>query len=346
MRTSGSSWSRPLSRSVVSAVLLSLTFLAGCGSSSESSGTAENTVPPLRVVTTVSPLTSIVANIAGAGVEVTGLVPEGVNSHTFEPPPSAARALGEADIVFVNGLGLEDPTEDLARANLSEGAEVVKLGDEILPRDEWIFDFSFPRSGGKPNPHLWTNPPMVKAYANVVRDALVRHHPQGKATYDANLQKFETRVDALDQAMADATRSIPEAKRVLLTYHDAYAYFADHYGWKILGAIQPSDFAEPSPRDVAELIDQIKANDVPVVFGSEVFPSPVLEQISAETGARYVDDLRDDDLPGEPGDQAHSWLGLMRLNYVTIVDAFGGDTSALEALDVSDVTADHATYPQ
>lgn len=294
----------------------------------------------------MSPLTSIVANIAGAGVGVTGLVPEGVNSHTFEPPPSAARALAEADIVFVNGLGLEDPTEDLAKANLAPGAEIVKLGDEVLPRSEWIFDFSFPREGGKPNPHLWTNPPMVAEYATVIRDALIAHDAANAATYRANHDAFAARIKALDSAMAEATATIPQGSRTLLTYHDAYAYFADHYGWKILGAIQPSDFAEPSPRDVAELIDQIKANDVPVVFGSEVFPSPVLEQISAETGARYVDDLRDDDLPGEPGDQAHSWLGLMRLNYVTIVDAFGGDTSALVALNVADVAVDRATYPQ
>ncbi len=300
----------------------------------------------LRVVTTVSPLTSIVANVAGPEVTVTGLVPEGVNSHTFEPPPSAARALAEADIVFVNGLGLEDPTEDLARANLSEGAEVVKLGDRILPESDWIFDFSFPKEGGKPNPHLWTNPPMVRAYARVVRDALVAHDPDHAATYRANHDAFVKRVDALDQAMRTATASIAPDQRTLLTYHDAYAYFADHYGWTVVGAIQPSDFTEPSPREVAELIDQVRKYQVKAIFGSEVFPSPVLERISDETGATYVDDLRDDDLPGAPGDPEHSWLGLMRLNYVTMVEAFGGDAASLRSLDVTDVVTDRSTYPQ
>jgi len=326
--------------------VMAATMITGCSADNGDAATRDSPRPDLQVVTTVSPLTSIVANIAGPDVAVTGLVPEGVNSHTFEPPPSAARALAEADIVFVNGLGLEDPTEDLAKANLAPGAEIVKLGDEVLPRSEWIFDFSFPREGGKPNPHLWTNPPMVAEYAAVIRDALITHDAANAATYRANHDAFAARIKALDSAMADATATIPKRSRTLLTYHDAYAYFADHYDWKILGAIQPSDFAEPSPNDVAALIDQIRANDVPVVFGSEVFPSPVLEQISAETGARYVDDLRDDDLPGKPGEQTHSWLGLMRLNHVTIVAAFGGDTSALEALDVSDVAVDHATYPQ
>jgi ABC-type Zn uptake system ZnuABC Zn-binding protein ZnuA len=334
------------------AAALALLPACGAGDGTDGSGTGGSGVDPsggkpaLRVVVTVSPLTSIVANVAGPGVEITGLVPEGVNSHTFEPPPSAARVLAEADVVFINGLGLEDPTEDLAEVTLGEDAEVVKLGDEVLPEDDWIHDVSFPEEGGRPNPHLWTNPPMVKAYAEVVRDTLAARHPAGADTYSANYEAFAARVDDLDEAMRAATDSIPEEGRTLLTYHDAYAYFAEHYGWTVVGAIQPSDFGEPSPREVAELIDQVRARGVPVVFGSEVFPSPVLEQISAETGAEYVDDLRDDDLPGEPGDPEHSWLGLMRLNYVTIVEALGGDATALRALDVSDVVPDRARYPR
>jgi ABC-type Zn uptake system ZnuABC Zn-binding protein ZnuA len=332
--------------SLVAVAALGPAALVGCGTDGDRPATAAGPDGALRVVTTVSPLTSIVANVAGPGVVVTGLVPEGTDSHTFEPPPSTARVLAEADVVFLNGLGLEDPTEDLARANLGAGAEVVLLGDEVLPEDQWIHDDSFPESGGRPNPHLWTNPPLVTAYARVVRDTLIDHHPEGEATYAANYAAFADRVDALDQAMATATHSIPRAARTLLTYHDAYAYVAAHHGWTVVGAIQPSDFREPTPREVAALIDQVRRHRVPVVFGSEEFPSPVLEQIAAETGARYVADLRDDDLPGDPGDPAHSCLGLLRLNFVTIVEALGGDASALHALDVSDTAPDRAVYPR
>lgn len=90
----------------------------------------------------------------------------------------------------------------------------------------------------------------------------------------------------------------------------------------------------------------MRATGVPAIFGSEVFPSPVLEQIGAETGVRYVDDLRDDDLPGAPGDDGHSWLGLMRFDFETMTEALGGDASALVALDVSDTAPDRAEYPQ
>ena len=146
--------------------------------------------------------------------------------------------------------------------------------------------------------------------------------------------------------MKQATAGMKPNTRKLLTYHDAYAYFAATYGWTVIGAIQPSSFDEPTAKEVAELIEQVRDSGVPAIFGSEVFPSPVLAQIGTETGVQYVDVLRDDDLPGEPGDDSHSFLGLMQFDYLTMVQALGGDASALQALDVTDVVTDTAEYPQ
>ena len=301
----------------------------------------------LTIATTVAPITSIVANIAGGtNTVISGIVPEGTNSHTFEPKPSDAATLEQADIVFINGLVLEEPTKDLALANLKDGANICELGTEVLPESEYIYDFSFPKEGGKPNPHLWTNPPMAKQYAQVVHDVLVRRDPANAATYDTNFAAFSAKIDALDEAMKIATATIPEDQRKLVTYHDAYAYFAKHYGYTVVGALQPSSFNEPTPKEIGDLINQVRTENVKAIFGSEVFPSPVLEQIGAETDVRYIDVLRDDDLIGQPGDAEHSWLGLMRFDFVTMVEALGGDTSALKSLDVGDVAKDSAVYPQ
>ncbi|MFM9003827.1 MAG: metal ABC transporter substrate-binding protein [Acidimicrobiaceae bacterium] len=330
-------------------------FIASCsgndqGSSPQSVGCSLGDVVrdrSIKIATTVAPITSIVANIAGgSSAVITGIVPEGTNSHTFEPRPSDAATLESADIVFINGLVLEEPTKDLALANIREGSNVCELGTEILPESEYIFDFSFPKEGGKPNPHLWTNPPMAKKYAQVIRDVLVRRDPSNASIYERNFSAFALKIDSLDEATKTATATIPEDQRKLLTYHDAYAYFAAHYGFTVVGAIQPSSFDEPTPKEIGELISQVKNQKVKAIFGSEVFPSTVLEQIGAETGVRYVDVLRDDDLLGEPGGQEHSWLGLMRFNFVTIVEALGGDASALKSLDVRDVVKDEAKYPQ
>ena len=297
-----------------------------------------------QVLTTVAPITSIVAGVAGDRADVAGLVPEGTNSHTFEPPPSAAKKLSGADVVFVNGLKLEDPIKELAEQRLRDGAEIVALGDRTLRPDEYVYDFSFPREGGKPNPHLWTNPPMVKEYARIISATLQKHDPANAGNYERNEQRFVAKVDELDRAMVNATRTVPKPK--LLTYHDAYAYFARHYGWSVIGAIQVSSFEDPSPKEVAALIAQVKAEGVPAIFGSEVFPSPVLAQIGRETGVRYVDVLRDDDLPGAPGQPEHSWLGLMRFDFITMVRSLGGDASALEAVKLEHTAPDRASYPQ
>jgi ABC-type Zn uptake system ZnuABC Zn-binding protein ZnuA len=179
-----------------------------------------------------------------------------------------------------------------------------------------------------------------------VRDTLVEVDPEGRAAYEANHAAFVARATALSDALKADQESVPRAKRQLLTYHDAYAYFARTYGWAVIGAVQPSNFEDPQPKEVARIIEQVRELDVPVVFGSEVFPSDVLEQIGKETGARYEATLRDDDLPGEPGGPEHSWLGLMRYDYRTMIAGLGGTTTALDALDVSDVVEDSAVYPQ
>jgi ABC-type Zn uptake system ZnuABC Zn-binding protein ZnuA len=301
---------------------------------------------PLVIATTVAPITSITSAVVGDLATVTGIVPEGTNSHTFEPPPSAAEVLSEADIVFLNGLQLEEPTKELAEANRKDGSDIVELGSRTITADQYEYDVSFPEEAGKPNPHLWTDPPRVKRYAEIIRDTVVGRDPANADAYRANYETYLAAIDELDAAMRTSFATIPPEQRKLLTYHDAYAYFAEDYGWDVIGAIQVSDFEDPTAKEVANLIDQVRAEGVRAIFGSEVFPSPVLEQIGNETGVRYVDVLRDDDLPDEPGDAEHSLLGLLRFDYLTMTEALGGDASALAALDTTIATPDEADYPQ
>jgi ABC-type Zn uptake system ZnuABC Zn-binding protein ZnuA len=300
----------------------------------------------LQIVTTVSPITNIAYNIAGDKAIISGIVPEGVNSHTFEPAPSDAKVLAQADLIFANGLKLEEPTLKLAEANLKDGAEIVLLGDQTITPDQYVYDFSFPREAGSPNPHLWPNPAFALRYAELMRDALTKRDPGAADYYAANYDAFAARIAALEDAIKATVASIPEQNRKLLTYHDSWAYFAPVYGMTVIGAIQPSDFAEPSARDIAGIITQIRDESVPAIFGSEVFPSPVLEQIARETGAQYVDDLRDDDLPGAPGERQHSYLGLMAENMRVMAEALGGDPSIIAKLDVSNVTGTDESVQQ
>ena len=331
------------------AVLVVALVIGACGGDSDNtSQNADREDTRLKVVTTVSPITSIVENIGGPRISLEGVVPEGVNSHTFEPTPSMAKLMAGADLIIINGLFLEEPTLALAESNKKDDAVILALGDRSVTPDEWQFDFTFPESAGHPNPHLWPDPNLGLRYAELVQDRLAALDPDNAAYYAGNLEIFRGKVEKMDQAIRVAVATVPEGNRKLLTYHDSWAYFAKQYGMEVIGAVQPSNFSQPSVREVAELIDQVKELGLPAVFGSEVFSSDVLEAIASEADAQFIDDLADDDLPGKPGDPGHTYLGLMKQNLAAMIPALGGDASAVTGLDIGNVFdgASGAVYPQ
>ena len=318
-------------------------FLPACGRREETPA-APAAAKKLNVVTTVAPITSIVENVGGDRIKLTGIIPEGIDSHTFEPIPSDAKLLSQADLIIINGLDLEIPTVKLAEANLKQGASILSLGQKTLKETDYVYDFSFPKEKGHPNPHLWLNPEYAMSYAAIARDELIRVDPANTSTYAKNAAAFLKKLEALDQAIKEAVKTIPQNNRRLLTYHDSWPYFARRYGFQVIGAAQPSDFSDPSPREVARLIEQIRKERVPALFGSEVFPSPVLEQIARETKSRYIDKLRDDELPGKPGQAQHSYIGMMLENLTIMFEALGGSSEAFKKIDPAPVAGSHADY--
>lgn len=280
-------------------------------------GTNRSDAAKLDVTTTVAPITDVVRQVGGDAIELFGLIPEGIDSHTFDPPPSIAKKLVDADVVFLNGMNLEVSIEDLASSLVRNDVELVRLGNRALPdADE------------DTNPHTWMDPRNALRYAQIVAEELSLLDSEHTDYYQSNLHSFSVRIDILDSAIRESVDTVPPGRRKLVTYHDSFTHFASRYGFEVIAAIQPSDFSEPTPREVARIVEQIEAEHVPAIFGSEVFPSPVLERIGDETGARYVDEVRDDDLPGDNG-PFHTYIAMITDNVRTIVNALGGDASAL-----------------
>ena len=304
-------------------------------------------VDKLFVLTTVSPITSIVENIGGSRINLVGIIPEGVNSHTFEPSPSVAKVIAKADLIILNGLFLEVPFLKMAQANAKPNAVILRLGDQVINVEDWIFDFSFPKENSKPNPHLWTDPILGLKYAEIVRDQLIILDNVNSEYFINNYDKFKNRIEILDRSIKLAISTIEPSKRKLLTYHDSFPFFAKRYGFEVIGAVKPSDFSEPSSKEIVELINQIKREKTPVIFGSEMFPSPVMEQIAKETGTKYVNKLRDDDLPGKISEKEHTYLGLMVANLKIIVEELGGNAKFFEKIEISNVFNEDsiAIYP-
>ena len=285
----------------------------------------------LNVVTSVSPITNIVKNIAGDKINLTGLVPEGVNSHTFEPVPSDIIKLSNADLVIINGLFLEDNMEKVVNESLKNKPDIqlLKLADTTIDSTGWIFDFSFPKEQGYPNPHLWLNPINAMKFANLTKDKLIEMDPSNTAHYMENAEKYVSLLKQLDKGIIAAVKTVPPENRKLITYHDSWAYFAPRYNMTVIGAVQPSDFSEPSPLDIAKLIDQIKAEKVPAVFASEVFSNRITDQIAKEAGVDIVQTLRDDALPGNLTSPNHTYVGMMLDNMEKMIIPLGGNTSSL-----------------
>lgn len=310
------------------AMLLALGVLSGCASVP---APADGKV---TIVSTVAPITDLVRRVAGDAAQIVAMVPDGVDSHSFEPEPSQAADLSRARLFVANGLHLEEPSLRLAGANLPEGARIVRLGDETVPPEEWVFDRSFPRSGGVPNPHVWLDVPRAGRYVDVIADAVAEVvAPEQRDAVRARARELSAQLEELHKAIETAAATVPADKRKLLTYHDSWAYFGQRYGFTVVDAVQPVGLNEPSAAEVREVIDHIRSERVPAVFGSEVFDDEVLRAIAQETGVRFVGDLADDALPGEPGDPEHSYIGMMARNARIVVEALGGDAAALDAID-------------
>ena len=336
------------SRAQLTVALLIVALVAGCSDGDGSPGPSgagaslgwrdelTGGSDMLDVATTVAPISSIARNIGGTRIRLHGLIPDATISHTFEPTPSDAQTLAKADLIVVNGLHLEQPTLDLADASKRPETPIRQLGDGSIAPKDWLFDFSFPESKGDPNPHLWMNPRYALRYAALMRDWFEQADPANAEYYTANYAAYAKRIDALDAAIRKMTPTVPEENRKLLTYHDSWAYWAREYGFTVIGAVQASDFSDPSPQEVARLIQQIRAEKVPAVFGSEVFPSPVLEQIARESGATFIDALRDDEPPGAQNSPDHTYLGMMKRDMIVMFGALGGATDAFDGVEVTD----------
>jgi ABC-type Zn uptake system ZnuABC Zn-binding protein ZnuA len=307
--------------------------------------------PALRVVATVAPIADLVAQVGGERAEVTSLVPPGADSHTYEPRPQDVALLSDLDAYVGVGLDLNDGALELAAQHLPEGAPILLLGELALDDDALVLDHSHDdghshgddgHSHGEdghthaaddrlgPNPHVWTSVRNAAAMVRSIAEELAVLDGEGSDLYATNAAALVAELDALDQDIATAAATVPEANRTLVTYHDAWTYFARDHGFGFVAAVQPGDYAEPSAAALRDVIDLIREHRVPAIFGSEVFPTRVLDTIAAETDATYIGDLADDELPGAPGGPEHTYAEMMRRNAITIVEALGGDSGALD----------------
>lgn len=330
----------------LAAIATASVLLGACGSGAEATAdtasvttgaAAATTETRLNVVVSDPPIADLVSRVGGPEVAVASVVPLGADGHTYEPRPEDARTLADADIYIENGMGLNAVVSEFAATNYPAGTPHLQLSDAIaeseLISNETAEQIAAHGHAHTFNAHLWPDPVYAIAYVRRIKDILIDLDPARAEEYDTRAGELETALEGMDAAFAEALETIPVDNRKLVVYHDSWSYFGRRYGIPVIGAIQPVDFSEPSAEELRGTIEQVRDAAVPAFFGSEVFPSDVLEVIAAETGAEYVADLSDDRLPGEPGEPEHSYIGMMVANTRTIVGALGGDPSILDTVD-------------
>ena len=276
-----------------------------------------------KVIASFSILADIVGNVGGERIEVTPLVGANGDAHVYNPSPADARRLAEAKAVFVNGLGFEGWLDRLVKASGTKAtAFVVTKGITPIVRAAGGHSHDHGSSSGQQrvDPHAWQSVANVKVYVVNVRDGLIAADPAGKAAYEANAAAYLEKLDALDKEVRDTVAKIPAERRRVLTTHDSFGYFAAAYGIEMVAPQGVSTESEPSAKDVAALITQIKARKISGVFMENVSDPRLIQRISAETGANGGGTLYSDALTGPKG-PAPTYIDLIRHNIRTLSES-------------------------
>ncbi|HEY1154143.1 MAG TPA: metal ABC transporter substrate-binding protein [Pseudolabrys sp.] len=267
----------------------------------------------VNVVATFSILADFVRNVGGDRVEVTALVGPGADAHVYTPSPSDAKKIAAAKLVVVNGLGLEGWLPRLVKSS-GGTATMLVASTGITPL----------RPGGghhaEADPHAWQSVANAKIYVGNIRDALMTADPDGAATYRSNAEQYLARLDALDREVREAVAQIPPERRKVISSHEAFGYFAAAYGVAFVAPQGVSTESEPSARDLATIIRQIRKENIPAVFLENISDPRLVERIAAETGARIGGTLYSDSLTGEKGD-APTYIDMVRHNIRAVSSA-------------------------
>jgi zinc/manganese transport system substrate-binding protein len=263
----------------------------------------------LNVVASFSILGDFVRHVGGDRVSVTTLVGPNGDVHVYTPAPADAKKIVDARLVFVNGFGLEGWLPRLVQSSGSK-AVIVTATDGIAPRT----------IGAAADPHAWQSVVNAKIYVADIRDALVAADPADAEVFRTNAQSYLAKLDALDREVRETIAKIPPERRKVISGHRAFGYFAAAYGIEFIAPLGVSTESEPSARDIAGIITQIKASKIPAVFLENISDPRLVQRISAETGARIGGTLFSDSLSDEKGD-APTYIDMVRHNIKALASA-------------------------
>jgi ABC-type Zn uptake system ZnuABC Zn-binding protein ZnuA len=277
-----------------------------------------------RVLAVETFLADIAQNVAGDRLHVSSLLSEGVDPHSFEPAPGDVAKVAQSTVLIVNGAGVEGFLDRLLQNAGGQRLEIVASAGltSRTAREGEAVELARPGAAAEPDPHFWLDPTKVITYVTNIRDGLTKADPAGAATYAANADAYIRQLRDLDQWIASQVQQIPPEQRVLVTNHEEFGYFADRYGFKVIGTVIPSTSTEASPsaQELARLIDRIKATHARALFLEAGTNQQLAQQVAGETGARVVADLVTHWTTAPKG-IAPNYIAMMKHDTTAIVNA-------------------------
>lgn len=302
---------------IVAAIILSL-LIAACGAGAGAG--SGNSTGRLKVVATTGQIGDAVANVAGDTVELKTLFGPGIDPHLYVPTESDVTTLGEADVIFYNGLHLEAQMERVMQQVAQRGVTVVAIG-ETLPEERLLtWDAQTPY-----DPHVWNDPELWKVGVEAIRDTLIEADMENAEQYRQNTASYLVEIDAADDFVREQVERIPTERRVMITAHDAFGYFARTYGFEQRGLQGISTESEAGTNDVQQLANFIVERQIPAIFVESSVPPDTIEAVQAAVRARGFEvsiggELFSDAL-GTPGTPEGTYTGMLRHNAKTLADA-------------------------
>ncbi len=293
-------------------LLIFILAITGCTSPGSGSPAASGGAATLRVVTTISILADMVRQVGGSRVTVSSIIPPGAGPEDYEPRPEDARALAGARLIVSNGVGLDDFLKRLLDAGTGRQAARVVLADAIPSID----------TGGRPNPHFWLDPSLVtRYYVPRLVAKLSEVDPAGAAAYAADGDAYAARIGRLDAELQSQITTIPATDRKLVTDHDAFPYFARHFGLSLEGVVLPNVGQEPTASDLGALVTKVRSLGIRAIFGESQFNPKLAQILAQEAGVRVIATLYSDTLGPPPAD---SYEGLLRYDVEQVVAGLTG----------------------
>lgn len=275
-------------------------------------------VKGLKVLAAESFLADITRNVTGSRATVDSLMPLGMDPHAFEPVPSDVVKIAESRLIIINGGGIESWLQKLIK-NAGGDHTVIEASAGLVSRTAREGEVIPDETGG--DPHFWLDPISVIHYVENIRDGLSSIDPDGKDEYAKNAETYIGQLKELDAALREQAQSVPAEKRLIVTNHESFGYFADRYGFTVIGTIVPgvSTGASPSAQQLARLVDHIKSTGASVIFLEAGTNPQMADQIAKETGVKVVTDLYTHSVTDANG-KAPTYIAMMKYNMARIVE--------------------------